>query len=108
MTGMKQVDLFLGEKLHSVILALCTYTPSIMLAYAPKCEDVMTSIGFMDYSIRTDQLEIEKVLFLINSIENNISDYQMRLFSVSGDIRKQLLDNAKEMKSALGKSRHFV
>ena len=101
MDGVKQVDLFIGEKLHSVVLALCTYTPSIMLSYAPKCEDVMSSIDLMDYSIRTDQLETEKVLFLIENIQNDIEGYQNKLFSTLNGYKTKLIENASNLKSLI-------
>ena len=41
---MESRDVFIGEKLHSVALACCAYTPSIMLEYQPKCRDFMTSL----------------------------------------------------------------
>lgn len=98
MDKVKQVDLFIGEKLHSVVLSLCTYTPSIMLSYAPKCEDVMSSIGLMDYSIRTDKLKTEKVLFLIENIRNDIEGYQNKLFPILNGYKSKLKENAGKLK----------
>jgi len=52
----RDVDVFVGEKLHATMLATCTYTPSIMLEYRPKCRDFMASIDSLDMSVRTDQI----------------------------------------------------
>jgi polysaccharide pyruvyl transferase WcaK-like protein len=101
MNKLQDVDIFIGEKLHSVILALCTYTPSIMISYAPKCEDFMTSIGFMDYSIRTNQLGIEVVLNMIERIEKDVGGFQQKLFASMQSLKGDLCSSAAALKSAL-------
>ena len=57
----KRVSVFVGMKLHSVILATCAYVPSIMLGYRPKCLDYMMSIGQEQDAIRTDKFRAEEV-----------------------------------------------
>jgi polysaccharide pyruvyl transferase WcaK-like protein len=62
--SLSKCDLFIGQKLHSVALAMCAYTPSIMLEYKPKCLDFMLLMDMENFNIRTDQLSVEKLLFL--------------------------------------------
>jgi len=47
---------FAGMKLHSTALALCANVPSIMLAYRPKCEEFMRSVGLEELCVRVDTL----------------------------------------------------
>ncbi len=67
-------DIFLGIKLHPVILALCAYTPAIMVAYQPKCYDFMETMEMGDFTLRSDQLTAdllkEKVDYMYKDIEN--------------------------------------
>jgi len=77
---LEQCDLFIGEKLHSVILATCAYTPSIMLEYRPKCLDFMMSMDMQDFNIRTDNLSIDLILDLIRRISNDSDQIQNKMF----------------------------
>lgn len=78
--ALENVDIFIGEKLHSVIGALCCYTPSIMLAYQPKCIDFMNSVSLDKYILQTDQLSEEKLLEMISSISENYDIYRTIVF----------------------------
>ncbi|MFH1771971.1 MAG: polysaccharide pyruvyl transferase family protein [Candidatus Omnitrophota bacterium] len=77
---LEDCDLFIGEKLHSVILAKCVYTPSIMLEYRPKCLDFMMSLGLEDFNIRIDVLSIELMLHLIDKLYKNLDLYQQKIY----------------------------
>lgn len=56
-----------GQKLHSVVFSAATLTPFICLEYRPKCLDFTESVGFDDYTIRTDDVTSLKLMnmFLI-------------------------------------------
>src|SRR5205085_3462854 len=47
----REMTMFLGVKLHSVILAMCAGVPSVMIEYAPKCRDFMCSMGVDRHSL---------------------------------------------------------
>jgi polysaccharide pyruvyl transferase WcaK-like protein len=57
----RTLSVFVGMKLHSVVLSTCAYVPSVMLEYRPKCRDYMMSIGHKDHVIRTDEFRGEAV-----------------------------------------------
>jgi len=78
----ENVDIFVGEKLHSVILAMCTYTPSVMLEYRPKCLDFMKSMDAEDFNIRTDRIRDGNVVDKINSLYENLEFAQNKLFEI--------------------------
>ena len=63
----RNLNYFVGMKLHATILATCAFVPSLMLEYRPKCRDYMRSIDQEDATVRTDQFDAgsvwEKVLF---------------------------------------------
>ena len=76
MNLVKSCSVFVGTRLHSVVLATCAYIPSLMLAYRPKCKDYMLSIGQGDYVICTDKFHAEEVwqkAFHMNSERNRFS-----------------------------------
>jgi len=76
MNFLENCDLFIGEKLHSVILAMCVHTPAIMLGYRPKCLDFMMSMGLEEFHIRTDKLSIDLIINLMDKLYKNTEYYQ--------------------------------
>ena len=72
-------DVFLGEKLHSVILANCVHTPAIMLEYRTKCRDYMLSIDWERWTIPTDQLDIDLVYEKICEMYEQAEQLQLEL-----------------------------
>ncbi len=73
---LEDCDVFIGEKLHSTILAMCAYTPSIMLEYQPKCRDFMLSMGMEKFNMRTDRLHIDNLIGLVEELYQNIDFFQ--------------------------------
>lgn len=79
MECLRACDLFIGEKLHSVVLALCANTPSLMLAYRPKCLDFMLSMDLDRFCVRTDRLSLDGIVDLIEELAQHIESYQLRI-----------------------------
>lgn len=91
---LRTVDLFIGEKLHSVILAACTYTPLIMIEYQPKCKDFMESINMGQYNVRCDSLETDKLIHLTEMVCDNIESIQKHLFVEVNKLKNILASEA--------------
>jgi len=90
-----EVDVFVGEKLHSTIFALCTHTPAIMLDYRPKCYEFMESFDLLDYNIRIDKLKVENLLEKIDHLYNSIDILQKHIHSKCSFYKKLLQEEAK-------------
>jgi len=89
---LKSFDILIGEKLHSVILAMCVYTPSIMLEYRPKCLDFMKSMDLEKFNVRTDMLSIDLIMDLINELyvhPDAIQDHIFKKISQYKNIQKE-------------------
>jgi hypothetical protein len=80
-------DIMVGQRLHSVVIACGCGVPSIMLEYQPKCGDFMESIGMQQFSLRTDALELDKVISLIHDIDENYGEYCNQLLSICNSYR---------------------
>jgi len=91
-------DIFIGEKLHSVALACCTYTPSIMLEYRPKCRDFMASLDLQKYNIRTDCLDNEHIITLCSELYENNSLMQRHIYDRVIAFKKKINDYAIRLK----------
>jgi hypothetical protein len=71
--------ILIGQKLHSLVFAAATGTPFISLEYQPKCYDFVESVGFQDYTIKTDIVSEEKILNLFIAIIENYGEMQKKL-----------------------------
>lgn len=90
-------DLFLAEKLHAGIAAACAYTPFIMFEYQPKCRDFMESIDFMDLNIKTDAVDTDDVMNIIDDLYQRIPYYQEKLFNNVSLCKRELRIFADEV-----------
>jgi len=53
------MSVFVGVKLHAVVLATCAYVPALMVEYRPKCRDYMLSIGQEQNTVRANCFKAE-------------------------------------------------
>jgi colanic acid/amylovoran biosynthesis protein len=75
---MKQCEIFIGGRMHSVVGAVSTGTPSIVMQYSHKAKGVMKMIGMEDY---------------VWNIKNSIEDCKLKvnkLWTNRFDVRNQL------------------
>jgi hypothetical protein len=98
-----KMSVFVGMRLHSVILATCAFVPSIMLEYRPKCLDYMKSIGHEDFNIPTNKFNGDDVWHMISVLKNGRQQYAERLFmnikSLQAHQRRKYDDLLKIMNS---------
>jgi polysaccharide pyruvyl transferase WcaK-like protein len=94
-------DILVGQRLHSVVFACGCGIPSVMLEYQPKSRDFMESIGMQQFSIRTDVIDLDKVLSLIYDIEMNYVDYCKQLISTCNHYRLLQRQAAQEVVNLL-------
>lgn len=67
----RECDVFIGQKLHSTILAYMNRVPAIMIEYRPKCRDFMASIGLEDYVVKTSEVEFKPFMKLYDRLQKN-------------------------------------
>lgn len=72
-------DLVIGQRLHAAVLACGSGVPAISLAYRPKCYDFMESIGMDPFAIKTDGVDLDKIVTLIEQIKADYVDHCCRL-----------------------------
>lgn len=103
----KELDecgLFIGQKLHSTIIACMERIPSIMIEYQPKCRDFMASIDMEDYIVKTSDVTPANILKKVaemekdyknirHALDNKVSGYRKRQYKISREIEESLLRN---------------
>jgi len=62
-------DLVIGQRLHSVVLAMAAGVPAISLAYNPKCDDFMASFDVPELALPTDRLTADALLSAVAGVD---------------------------------------
>lgn len=68
---LKQCDLVLGMRLHSLIFAIKFGVPAVALSYDAKVANVMTSVQSSEYTINLDALTAERLTALLGRAYQN-------------------------------------
>lgn len=89
--------LFLGVRLHSVILAHCAYVPSVMVAYERKGLDYMDSVGMGEWAVRSDQCDAAAFTRLLEAADTRRNEIQAALFARIGMLKTSLRAVAKNI-----------
>lgn len=84
---LKSYDMLIGQRLHAIVIACGCAVPFISLKYTPKCEDFLDSVGLQSFALRTDRLEVDGLLSLIQQIEQTYDDYCRQLIHVGSYYR---------------------
>jgi polysaccharide pyruvyl transferase WcaK-like protein len=71
--------LLIGERVHSLALSAAAGTPFVGIEFQPPCYEVAQSVGFEDYTIRTDAVSGAKILSLLNVLLENYEVMRTRL-----------------------------
>ena len=75
----KECDIFIGQKVHSVVIACMFRIPSLMIEYGPKCKDFMASLNLERYTIKTLDFKLNIVKGHINNLIKNREKIQQKL-----------------------------
>lgn len=92
-----KIDIFVGMKLHSVVLAHCAYTPSLMIEYRPKCADYMASMGLEAYNVRCDRAVAYDAASLVERMRQESGHHQEHLFQRITHYREIQENTVREM-----------
>lgn len=97
----RHLSVFVGVKLHSVVLAMCAGVPSLMLEYRPKCREFMNSVGMGEYTVRTDELIPEVLLERIELLAACAPQISRDILSKLNTYRNLQLERAKSLSEQL-------
>jgi len=105
---LESFDVFIGEKLHSVVLAMCTYTPSLMLEYRPKCRDFMMSMDLKDFNVRTDEVSSEILINMLDRLYHDRDTLQLHIHKRVNDYKTILKEKANLISNTILKGRQCL
>jgi colanic acid/amylovoran biosynthesis protein len=96
-----KVDTIIGMRLHSCLLAIMSGVPAISVSYLPKCTDIMGDLGLSEFVVDINELEIEKLMSLVNEVRIldsrkkywlKMSESRRHMSSAFSDLFENLLD----------------
>jgi len=93
----KDYDVIIGQRLHSVVVACGLSIPCISINYQTKCLHFMESMKMEKYVVNMDSFMYS---YLTNAFNNLIDDYYT--------INKNLISSSKYYKEMQLQSAHFV
>jgi len=74
-----QLDLLIGSRFHSIVAALSSRVPCVVLGWSHKYDELMGMVGLERYVIRHEELEQEKILEIIAEAWNHRKDLSKQL-----------------------------
>ncbi len=66
--AVSECEVFMGQRLHSTVIACMNRIPSLMVEYRPKCRDFMASLGLEKYVLRTDTFAANSAKTLLDDL----------------------------------------
>jgi polysaccharide pyruvyl transferase WcaK-like protein len=93
---------FVGMKLHAVVLATCAYVPSLMVEYRPKCRDYMQSIDQDAWTVRADHFRSDDVWDRVTDLSARRETCSRDLSERIGRLRGRQLTKAAELTRLFG------
>ena len=97
-----KLDLMVGMRMHSLLLAMAAGTPCVGLSYSPKVDEIIAAAGMTEYSHPVDDLDPRAVATSCEALLANREDAQAKLVqgrerlrelaAISQDMAKALLE----------------
>ncbi len=84
-----QMDLHIGMRMHSNILAMMAYTPVVAVQYQFKTEGLMEQFGLLDYIVDVNDLDKRSLQQIVNDALSNRSSIQRTIQSELPAVQKE-------------------
>src|SRR5690606_1468120 len=98
---LERLDVFVGMRLHSIVFANAVYTPFYAIEYHSKTMDYLDMMGLKDHSIRTDELDVDRVYQGILHLYDHIDEEQQRMFQKMKEKKALLAEESKRVISII-------
>jgi polysaccharide pyruvyl transferase WcaK-like protein len=92
---------FVGQKLHSVVLASAVHVPSVMLEYHPKCGDFQRSIDRERWTLRTDAVSRRALTSMVEELDADHDAQRAQVHSAVAGLRARLDESVERSRQAL-------
>lgn len=90
LAALRECQVFVGMKLHSVVLASAVHVPSLMLEYQPKCREFQESLGREQWSVRADRVRASGLAERVHELAEGWLAHREALTAAVGALRGSL------------------
>ena len=90
-----ECDLFLGMRMHSIIFAINSGTPTVGLVYDPKVQSLMEQAGIEEYAIPLSEANAQSIKSLLDRAFSNMDSLKTKLRSAGSILKGRALENAE-------------
>lgn len=94
----KNLDLFIGTRMHSNIFATSMAVPTIAIAYEKKTNGIMNTVGMNDYIVEIDNITSEDLIDKVDKCYRNREKITMELSNRIPEIRNEIINKSKFIK----------
>ena len=94
-------EVFIGQRLHSVVMASACGVPSIALEYQPKARDFQTSIGREDWVLSTSEISASRLYSLVQELAEQRSSHSEAIRLAVLQAKAVLLEDQQKIASLL-------
>jgi len=97
-------SVFVGTRLHSAVFASMLDIPTVALAYRPKADDFMASIGRTDWSLRADGISGERLRDAVERLSAEREQHAGQIHEAVGNLQLALRTHVAAADAALQSS----
>jgi colanic acid/amylovoran biosynthesis protein len=95
------MDLHVGTRMHSNILAMLSGTPVVAIQYEPKTKDMMDSFGLGDWVIDIEQIDSEGLIQMVDKGIENRDSVKTQIAQRLPELKEKSTENARLVHSLL-------
>ncbi len=88
----RRMQVFVGIKLHACALAMCSGVPTLVVGYREKCREFAGTVGAEDYCLRSDALDVDQMLEMIERLKTRGREVADVMLARSHDIRQRIVE----------------
>jgi colanic acid/amylovoran biosynthesis protein len=89
------MDLHIGTRMHSNILAMLSGTPVVAIQYEPKTKDMMDSFGLGDWVIDIEQINPERLIQMVDEGIEKRDSIKSQISKKLPELKVKSKDNAR-------------
>ncbi|MCU7197748.1 polysaccharide pyruvyl transferase family protein [Turicibacter sanguinis] len=94
----KNLDLFIGTRMHSNIFATSMAVPTVAIAYEKKTNGIMETVGLSRYVVEIDTITTNELIDKIDSCYKNRESISQSLEKRIVEIKSNIIDKSKFIK----------
>ena len=95
------MDLHIGTRMHSNILAMLSGTPVVAIQYEPKTKDMMDSFGLGDWVIDIEQINPERLIEMVDRGIEKRDSIKAQIAQKLPELKSKSKDNARLVQELL-------